>query len=152
MTNVVSLKKVRELKEADDFATRAIDTVFSMDITYVNEVVSLILGWADKIVYFTGDADVGASRVVRECDSDQVLNATKSQRFNLEVMGSNLRFIFDGEYMYDLYMSSHVSNEFFGKMISALKGEIGLNWNTHKRRGLEFRIAMLKGSLEQQEP
>ncbi|MFT6904955.1 MAG: hypothetical protein ACJAS1_001609 [Oleiphilaceae bacterium] len=147
MTNVVSLKKVREHKEADDFATKAIDTVFSMDITYVNDVVSLVLGWADKIVYFSGDVEVGASRDVRECDSDQVLNATKSQRFNLEVMGSNLRFIFDGEYMYDLYMSSHVSNDFFEKMISALNGEISLNWNTHKRHGLEFRIAMLKALL-----
>lgn len=150
MSRIINLNTVKEKKLADLFAKDMESKALNTDLILATGGLSMVLGYVDKIVYFSGDVEEGKHRRVNVCDSSQVIRAASSQLYTYSYDGGPLRLVFDGDYFYDLYLNSIVCTETLGRMTALLDNEFRLNFAKTQVHSFEFRISMLKGISEEE--
>lgn len=113
-------KKLSE-QRANDFATNVIKLIDP--VKYENTVLKTLLDVAEKVCYFSGDIDEKESRNVEVCDKYSPLCPAESQQYVIQKLGNIVRLIFDGEYIYDVYLSNSLDEKYITEFIRLLDVE-----------------------------
>jgi hypothetical protein len=126
MNKVTNLADYKKTKAADAFSEEMVNAVEIPN--YKTDCLRLITSYAERIVYFSGDVEEGEKRAVKTVNAEQLLNASSTLLFNIELLSKSiLRLNFDGEYFYDLYFETHLTSELITLCIETLKAEIEVN-------------------------
>tara|TARA_B110000196_G_C21137388_1_gene661856 strand:- start:650 stop:1114 length:465 start_codon:yes stop_codon:yes gene_type:complete len=147
MDKVSSLEQHRNKKDievkANEFAANVLNMV--EPVVYENSVLKTLLDLADKVCYFSGDIENYQSRNAELCEKYKPLSPAESQLYTAKNLNGIIRLIFDGEYIYDIYLSENIGTEYQTEIVRLLDIESYFNFMKAEIAQRKFNLAISEG-------
>lgn len=143
MNNITDLGQYRQQKEAEQAADKMIDLAMALDVKYETKGLSMVLQACENVTYYSGDVDHHQTRRVSHQAGAQLLRAATIQRFEIVKLAAELwRLVFDGQYIYDLYLLPNLPASITDQLMAVLSAETKLNIMIAEKHSALFQMAM----------
>jgi len=142
MNNIINFQDASYHKKAEIFASKVTSDALNLDLKYDITTLEILMGITTKIAYFSGDVEGGKARTTKLCEPSQLLRAATHLRYSFELSGFRLRLVFDGDYLYDVYLDERIDVVTLEQLEKALKAQSKVNFSRSEQFQKEFEGIM----------